>query len=322
VFVSFSINELKNALENLATTRSAFALLDQDSHKLIATSSNWSNLSETVKHEIGVEGSDWLLQMRIQPESLGSALPALGAAIFAGAAMVILLMLAFHRVLTRNYFDTIEDVRGIIHRIQREGRLDMLDLAEHNRLFPVSRELSEDLARLSSYHQDLYIASRTDELTALANRREFDDALAQLVGTQQLCEAGFCIVLLDLDGFKHTNDRFGHRCGDLVLKALASSLEKNARKGDLVSRWGGDEFAALLPQMPSHQIDDWVERLRLSFEQAQRDMTDLPMSAYCGFSRGYCHVSPGDSRDAQALLHHADYLLYRDKQLRKTSAVA
>jgi len=99
-------------------------------------------------------------------------------------------------------------------------------------------ELREDLARLGSHHENLHLESRTDALTELANRRVFDEGLARLLNAREPTGAGFCVVLLDLDDFKAINDRYGHGCGDLVLKALASALNRVARDSDLASRWG------------------------------------------------------------------------------------
>ena len=317
VFVSFSIEELRKAVENLATSNSALALIDKETESVIAVSSNWASLPDAIQQTIDVDRADWLLRMRIRPETLIPALPTLGATIATGAAVVILLMLLFSRVLIRNYFGVVEDIRGVIQRIQSGGAVDVRDLAKPNRLFPVTFELRDDLVRLSSHHENLHIESRTDGLTGLANRRMFDHGLAYLLDSRLPGAAGFCVALLDLDDFKRTNDSYGHRCGDLVLRALAATLKANARGSDLVSRWGGDEFAVLLPGMTAGQIDAWIERLRLGFERAQRDAADLPDGASCGLSCGYSCVGTDDPRDAHEILHDADQSLYRDKQQRK-----
>jgi diguanylate cyclase (GGDEF)-like protein len=81
-----------------------------------------------------------------------------------------------------------------------------------------------------------------DPLTGVANRREFD---RQLAG-RMAADRDFCILLFDVDAFKLVNDRFGHLCGDEVLKQLGARLARQVRSHDFVCRWGGDEFVAML----------------------------------------------------------------------------
>jgi len=322
VFVSFSVDELTKAVERLANSNSAAALLDRTSRAETAVSGNWEHLAGSTEQTIDVEGSDWLLSMRIEAETLTPALPALGASILLGAGLVILVMLVFHRLLVRNYFDVVEDVRGVIRRIADGDTVGVRDVVEHSRLFPVIDELREDLARLGSHHQSLHLESRTDALTELANRRVFDDVLAHLLNARAATGAGFCVVLLDLDDFKSINDRCGHGCGDLVLKALARALQRVVRGSDLASRWGGDEFAVLLPDMTEAHVAAWIERLRQEFAAVQCGAQGLPEGVQCGVSLGYSAVPGDDARDAQAVLREADASLYRDKRRRKVSAVA
>jgi len=322
VFVSFTTDELTKAVQRLANSNTAAALLDRASRAVAATSSNWDSLAGSPEQTIDVEGSDWLLSMRSEAETLVPALPALGATILLGASLVILVMLVFHRLLVRNYFDVVEDVRGVIRRIADGDKVDVRDVVERSRLFPVIDELREDIARLGSHHENLHLESRTDALTELANRRVFDDGLAHLLNAREATGAGFCVVLLDLDDFKTINDRFGHGCGDLVLKALASALNQVARGSDLASRWGGDEFAVLIPKMSEVHVAAWIERLRQAFAAAQGETSGLPDGVQCGVSLGYTAVSVDDVRDAQAVLRDADASLYREKRRRKVSVVA
>jgi len=322
VFVSFTIDELTKAVHRLANSNSAAALLDRATRAVAATSSNWDSLAGSVEQTIEVQGSDWLLSMRIEGETLMPALPALGATILLGAILVILLMLVFHSLLVRNYFDVVEDVRTVIRQIADGGTGDVRDVVERSRLFPVIDELRDDLARLGSHHESLHLESRTDALTKLANRRVFDDGLAYLLNARETAGTGSCVVLLDLDDFKMVNDRYGHARGDLVLTALATALNRVARGSDLASRWGGDEFAVLLTKMDEPHVAAWIERLRQAFAAAQRDTPGLPDELQCGVSLGYSPVLVDDARDAQAVLRDADASLYRDKRRRKRPAVA
>lgn len=317
VFVSFSINELKDALKRLANEHTAVALVEGDSGREIVTSQKWGAYSATSERSIPIDGTNWILKLRTTPQSLTPALPALGTAILSGAALIIVLMLIFNRMLVRNYFEDVEEIRAALRRIQAGEKVDASELAQRASFFPLGHQLGEDLAHLGSRHKDLHQESRTDALTGLANRRVFDDRLDRLRATHARDGTGFCIVLLDLDGFKRSNDDFGHAAGDLVLQALANALQCIVRDTDLVSRWGGDEFAALLVDLPYTRADDWIDRLRGAFDAAQQASRDLPEGARCGVSYGSVCVCDKDTRTAKELLAEADRRLYLDKQARK-----
>ena len=89
--------------------------------------------------------------------------------------------------------------------------------------------------------------ARVDSLTGLANRRAFDEALTVEIARAERDGSAMSVALVDLDGLKRINDRFGHLAGDRVLAEVARALERSIRTGDRCFRWGGDEFAVLLP---------------------------------------------------------------------------
>ena len=114
------------------------------------------------------------------------------------------------------------------------------------------RALSERLQGLSS----------TDALTGIPNRRTFDERLALEVARTNRYRTPLALVMIDLDHFKELNDRFGHLAGDDVLKAVAASLEREKRAGDLVARFGGEELVALLPHTDARAARAWAVRVR------------------------------------------------------------
>ena len=89
--------------------------------------------------------------------------------------------------------------------------------------------------------------ARVDSLTGLANRRAFDEALTVEIARAERDGEPMSVALVDLDGLKRVNDRFGHLAGDRVLAEVARALERSVRTGDRCFRWGGDEFAVVLP---------------------------------------------------------------------------
>jgi diguanylate cyclase (GGDEF)-like protein len=156
----------------------------------------------------------------------------------------------------------------------------------------------------------------TDELTQLANRRQFDEALGAEVARAERFRDQVAIVVADLDNFKTVNDRFGHDVGDLVLRAFASSIRANVRDIDLPARYGGEEFIVLLPSTDSEGGRQLAERLRIAAADMIVDAGDareVRVTASFGVAS-----FPGEP-NAAALLRAADRALYRAKTAGKNA---
>ena len=159
------------------------------------------------------------------------------------------------------------------------------------------------------------ILSETDPLTGLLNRRGLDARLAALLGRLNE-QTGFSVALLDLDGFKPVNDRFGHGVGDLLLKDVADRLRAAAGEDAVVARLGGDEFAILLP--PQSAIDAGAvggHMLSALAPPARIAGHSIAISASVGVARW-----PGDGASADELFEAADRALYAAKALVKAGA--
>ncbi|RLD96344.1 MAG: hypothetical protein DRI93_01290 [Aquificota bacterium] len=147
-----------------------------------------------------------------------------------------------------------------------------------------------------------------DELTGsytLSSIKEFFSSVAPQV--QRMA-----VVLLDLDGFKEVNDRFGHEMGNKVLQRLVSVIEENLRDSDLMGRYGGDEFVILLPRVDKKEADRIIGRIRRTVEDAVLVKGVPPVT----FSFGVA-LFPDEGKDVCGLLKLADRRMYREKALRK-----
>lgn len=104
--------------------------------------------------------------------------------------------------------------------------------------------------------------SRTDELTGLTNRRDMTERLEEEVARFKQNKRPFSIIVGDIDYFKQINDKYGHHCGDMVLKEIAHVMDSLTKEQDRVSRWGGEEFLVLLPDTNIEKGHVVAERLR------------------------------------------------------------
>ncbi|TBH21592.1 GGDEF domain-containing protein [Thermus thermamylovorans] len=139
----------------------------------------------------------------------------------------------------------------------------------------------------------------TDPLTGLPNRRALEMALEREVARVERGERPFSLILLDLDDFKRVNDQKGHPEGDRLLREVARYLVARVRRGDLVGRWGGEEFALLLPATDPHRAEVLAHRLR-------QGLKALGVTASFGVA--------GYGGNLAALFRQADEALYLAKR--------
>ncbi|MBF6057881.1 MULTISPECIES: sensor domain-containing diguanylate cyclase [Thiomicrorhabdus] len=116
-------------------------------------------------------------------------------------------------------------------------------------------------------HQLLERQANYDQLTGVYNRRMFDELTRRAIMDFQRYREPICLLITDIDHFKRVNDEFGHHFGDEILKGMAEVLSANLRKTDTVARWGGEEFAVLLPKADVHQAHDIADKLRRMIEK-------------------------------------------------------
>jgi len=163
-------------------------------------------------------------------------------------------------------------------------------------------------SRVTRQRAQLYELAARDGLTGAYNRRSLDQDLTQLVdaGTKQ----PHCLAMIDLDNFKKLNDDLGHETGDRVLKRLARVALDSTRDDDRFYRYGGEEFALLLPRTSLADAEIALRHLNEQFHQAQ-PTADRPVT----FSAGLAEYDPGEGPDAW--LSRADGALMQAKRAGK-----
>jgi len=150
----------------------------------------------------------------------------------------------------------------------------------------------------------------TDELTGIANRRSFIDALDREIARSIRGNGDVAVIMLDLDGLKTLNDTFGHATGDEALCEVAITCSQTLRSTDLVARIGGDEFAILLAGINKDNAVSMLRRVCSSIEAKQIKGQNLRISA------GIATTASG-IRKARSLMEAADARLYKSKRRRR-----
>lgn len=133
------------------------------------------------------------------------------------------------------------------------------------------RRIERQRQTLIQRNQELRVLASHDPLTGLLNRRRFFEIVHEEFQRARRYSHQACIILIDLDHFKPINDKYGHPAGDTVLIHIARILEEQLRKTDILARWGGEEFAVLLPEADLEQGRRVAEKLRRAVDATEID---------------------------------------------------
>lgn len=213
----------------------------------------------------------------------GPAAAALGADLELDAGTVVLLV----------------GPRGGDQEYGRSDRALLTDLAPD---LALTLRRAEELDRLRAQ-------AFVDALTDCYNRRGFDEQVAAELRRAQRYERPAALMLVDLDAFKRINDELGHQAGDHVLKRFASLLSSTFRQTDIVSRYGGDEFAVVFPETTTEKAEQLAQRVRrLLARTFPDDVIPRPVNASFGIAS-----FPRDANSVDELIATADRALYAAK---------
>lgn len=163
--------------------------------------------------------------------------------------------------------------------------------------------------RLRLENEELQTLALTDELTGIANRRALFRAADELLASGNQLS----VVLFDIDRFKQVNDTFGHLMGDRILADVAACLKANTRVGDVIARYGGDEFVLLLPSTGLSEARVITDRIRSRIRSLRWDASDVPIAVNIGTGIASSPTHPTTPASIATLLAEADGRLYEGK---------
>jgi diguanylate cyclase len=205
--------------------------------------------------------------------------------------------------------DESKQVRVIVSLLVDENERMRLETEKLKKDLEESQDRIEDLQTTLTKAQELVLE---DPLTAVGNRRHFEEILGKEIAGAKSSRTRTSLILCDLDEFKKINDTYGHTVGDDVLKVFASLLKANVRDNDTVARIGGEEFALILPKTLHAHAVQLAERIRKQLET--RNLTERRTGKAIGkFTASFGVSQLRDDEDHNSLLERTDAKLYAAK---------
>jgi diguanylate cyclase (GGDEF)-like protein/PAS domain S-box-containing protein len=207
---------------------------------------------------------------------------------------------------------------------QLEGRVIVAhDVTEHkwleNDMKYANQALIKQLEEINKLRDELQEQAIRDPLTNAFNRRYLTEFLEKEILRAERDHTPVTVVILDVDNFKQFNDSYGHKCGDEVLKSITKFLNEHSRRGDVVCRYGGEEFVVLMPNVTLEVSSDRAEMWRQDF--SEKTIEYEGMELFATFSAGVASF-PQHGLNGEAILQAADKALLHSKDTGKNKVTA
>ncbi len=198
------------------------------------------------------------------------------------------------------------DVLSLVYASQAVGQLAPFLLVAY-----LTTTLSADITEARERIENL---AQNDALTGLYNLRMFNEVWQREHAAAESDRGVYALLMIDMDKLKDINDAFGHDAGNSAITLVAQCLQRSIRNTDTAARFGGDEFAVLLPGASPDIAEAVVKRVRHNVFKTTLDLRSRMIR--CSVSIGVVNY-PRDGRDMRELLSTADRNMYRDKELRR-----
>jgi diguanylate cyclase (GGDEF)-like protein len=199
------------------------------------------------------------------------------------------------------------DVISLLYASEVVGQLAPFLLVAY-----LTTTLSADITEARERIENL---AQTDSLTGLFNPRMFNELWQREHSGAERNRGVYALLMIDMDKLKDINDAFGHEAGNSAITLVAQCLQRSIRNTDHAARFGGDEFAVLLPGASPEVAEAVIKRVRHNVYKTTLDVRSRMIR--CSVSIGLVSY-PKDARDTRELLSLAEHKMYRDKELRRS----
>lgn len=208
-------------------------------------------------------------------------------------------------------------IRALLQGIRQQ----ITDIVDHGRQFESKLDdYSSEITDLTRQLEQTKQAAMLDPTTGIGNRRRFEESLAEILKNLKDFNGKVSVLLADVDNFKTVNDTLGHHVGDQVLRLVANTFVTNLKGGDVVSRWGGDEFSAILPSTSLENALTVAETVRKSMNtKSLKNKETGETMGKVTLSIGVSSYRQGDN--AHKLIFRADQALYEAKRLGRNRSI-
>jgi diguanylate cyclase len=210
---------------------------------------------------------------------------------------------------------TVSEIRDVVQKLISRNETDEHQTRDLEARLKTAQDQASSLRQRLTQAEAL---AAIDPLTAVANRRGFEQFISAAIERSHTNRTPLCLIMTDIDHFKRVNDNHGHAAGDKVLKAFADLLTKSVRGGDLVARFGGEEFAVVLPQTPMGDAFGIAERIRRNFEHGPDEMLFTELGRLTA-SFGVAEIRDGERPNS--LIRRADQMLYEAKNKGRNTTI-
>lgn len=221
---------------------------------------------------------------------------------------------------TKSLFLETPQIGGVVGiGVQSQAADDPIRSLVINGILTTMLNVVGSIKAIYKYTKDLEYYATRDPLTDLFNQRLFWELLGYEVGRSERHQKSFGLLMIDLDNFKHVNDLFGHFMGDKFLSKVALAIHECLRKGDILARYGGDEFTVIICEAGEEQVYIVAERIRESLAQMEvmaADGTKIRGSASIGMA-----MFPMHAQSDKDLFLFADSMTYKAKSMGKNCIV-
>jgi diguanylate cyclase (GGDEF)-like protein/PAS domain S-box-containing protein len=183
-------------------------------------------------------------------------------------------------------------------------------------------ERKEAEAALQKAHEKLRIVAEMDELTQVANRRQFNEKLNREWNRHKREGLPLSLIMCDVDCFKLYNDNYGHQNGDRCLRSIADAIKQIVKRSiDVVARYGGEEFIVIMPNTDVDGAMHVADNMRVMIEKLKIPNKASTVSAYITLSLGVSTMIPTSAQSSDALIKDADDALYEAKRLGRNQTI-